>query len=74
MFMHHLFSPFKKVIGSRLPDLQDTFVPNFIFSKLPSSCASGHNKEKIGDVSLDAKAIWSPGRRSKGCGSHRRQN
>lgn len=46
MFMHHLFSPFKKVIGSRLPDLQDTFVPNFIFSKLHLHVPLGTTKKK----------------------------
>lgn len=36
MFMHGLFSLFKKVMGSRLPDLRDAFVANFLFSKLPN--------------------------------------
>lgn len=34
MLMRVLFSSLEKVAGSRLPDLQDAFVPNFIFSKL----------------------------------------
>jgi len=36
MFMHVLFFSLEKVTGSGLPDLQDAFVPNFIFSKLPN--------------------------------------